>query len=74
MPRLTDAEGLTDLQRDILRTVREFTDDQIIPAAGGLDRSDTYPDQIVAGNTRSNGSTATSRCCSSARARPRSRK
>jgi len=26
MPRLTDTEGLTDLQRDILRTVRDFTE------------------------------------------------
>jgi alkylation response protein AidB-like acyl-CoA dehydrogenase len=49
MPRLTDTDGLTDLQRDILRTVREFVDDQIIPVASDLDHSDTYPDQIVAG-------------------------
>jgi alkylation response protein AidB-like acyl-CoA dehydrogenase len=49
MPRLTETDGLTDLQRDILRAVREFVDAEIIPVAGDLDRTDTYPDQIVAG-------------------------
>src|ERR1700683_4377316 len=49
MPRLTETDGLTDLQRDILRAVREFTDAEIIPAASQLDHSDTYPHQIVAG-------------------------
>jgi alkylation response protein AidB-like acyl-CoA dehydrogenase len=49
MPRLTETDGLTDLQRDILRAVREVTDAEILPVAGELDHSDTYPDQIVAG-------------------------
>ena len=49
MPRLTETEGLTDLQRDILGTVREFVDAEIIPVASELDHSDTYPDRIVAG-------------------------
>jgi alkylation response protein AidB-like acyl-CoA dehydrogenase len=49
MPRLTETEGLTDLQRDILRAVREFVEAEIIPVASELDHSDTYPDQIVAG-------------------------
>ena len=49
MPRLTETDGLTDLQRDILGAVREFVDAEIIPVAGDLDRTDTYPDQIVAG-------------------------
>jgi alkylation response protein AidB-like acyl-CoA dehydrogenase len=49
MPRLTDTDGLTDLQRDIVGAVREFTEAEIIPVAGELDRTDTYPDQIVAG-------------------------
>src|SRR5215469_2867197 len=49
MPRLTETEGLTGLQRDILRTVRDFTEAEIIPVASELDHSDTYPDQIVAG-------------------------
>src|SRR5271156_5348050 len=49
MPRLTETDGLTDVQRDILGAVREFVDAEIIPVAGDLDRTDTYPDQIVAG-------------------------
>jgi alkylation response protein AidB-like acyl-CoA dehydrogenase len=51
MPRLTETDGLTDLQRDIVGAVREFTETEIIPVAGDLDRTDTYPDQIVAGLT-----------------------
>jgi len=49
MPRLTETDGLTDLQRDMLGAVREFVEAEIIPVAGELDRTDTYPDQIVAG-------------------------
>ena len=49
MSRLTETEGLTDLQRDILRTVRDFVAAEIIPVASDLDHSDTYPDRIVAG-------------------------
>jgi alkylation response protein AidB-like acyl-CoA dehydrogenase len=49
MRHLTETEGLTDLQRDMLGAVREFVDAEIIPVAGELDRTDTYPDQIVAG-------------------------
>jgi alkylation response protein AidB-like acyl-CoA dehydrogenase len=42
-------EGLTDVQADIVATVREFVDAEILPAAGELSRTDTYPDQIVEG-------------------------
>jgi alkylation response protein AidB-like acyl-CoA dehydrogenase len=49
MPRLTQTEGLTEVQRDILSTVRAFVEAEIIPVANELDHSDTYPDQIVAG-------------------------
>src|SRR6202047_5509511 len=56
MPRLTETDGLTDLQRDILGAVREFVDAEIIPVAGDLDRTDTYPDQIVAGRLELGGS------------------
>ncbi len=49
MPRLTDTDGLTELQRDILAAVRDFVDAEILPVATQLDHSDTYPDQIVAG-------------------------
>jgi alkylation response protein AidB-like acyl-CoA dehydrogenase len=49
MPYLTETDGLTDLQRDILSAIRAFVDSEIIPVATELDHSDTYPDQIVAG-------------------------
>src|ERR1700733_1228323 len=49
MLRLTETEGLTGLQRDLLAAVREFVDREIIPVAGDLDHSDTYPAAIVAG-------------------------
>jgi alkylation response protein AidB-like acyl-CoA dehydrogenase len=49
MFQLTETEGLTELQRDLLAAVREFVDSEIIPVATELDHSDTYPDQIVAG-------------------------
>src|SRR5258708_24678487 len=49
MTRLTDPDGLTDVQRDILRAVREFVDDEVLPVATGLDHSDTYPAAIVEG-------------------------
>jgi alkylation response protein AidB-like acyl-CoA dehydrogenase len=49
MSQLTETVGLTDLQRDILSAVRAFVDSEIIPVATELDRSDTYPDRIVAG-------------------------
>jgi alkylation response protein AidB-like acyl-CoA dehydrogenase len=49
MHRLTETDGLTDLQRDILGAVRAFVDSEIIPVATELDHSDTYPEQIVAG-------------------------
>ncbi len=48
MRRLTDTDGLTELQRDILATVRDFVDAEVLPVAGDLDRADAYPDQIVA--------------------------
>src|SRR5579862_6485429 len=49
MNRLIDTTGLTEAQRDILGAVRDFTDKEILPAAGELDRTDTYPTRIVAG-------------------------
>ena len=49
MYRLTQTDGLTDVQQDILGTVRAFVDAEIIPVASELDRSDTYPERIVAG-------------------------
>ena len=49
MRHLTETEGVTDLQRDILATVRAFVDSEIIPVATELDHTDAYPDRIVAG-------------------------
>ena len=49
MERLAKTEGLTDIQRDILSTVREFVDKEIIPVASELEHKDEYPAQIVEG-------------------------
>nr|MBA3489927.1 acyl-CoA dehydrogenase family protein [Longispora sp. (in: high G+C Gram-positive bacteria)] len=40
---------LTDVQRDILSTFREFADKEIIPHAQQLEHDDAYPERIVAG-------------------------
>ena len=37
MRRLTDTDGLTEFQRDILRTVRDFVDAEVLPVASELD-------------------------------------
>jgi alkylation response protein AidB-like acyl-CoA dehydrogenase len=42
-------EGLTEVQADIIATVRDFVDAEILPAAAELSRTDTYPDRIVEG-------------------------
>jgi len=47
MRRLTETDGLTEFQRDILRTVRDFVDAEVIPVATELDHADAYPDAIV---------------------------
>ena len=49
MERLAQTEGLTDIQRDILSTVRDFVDKEIIPVATDLEHKDEYPAQIVEG-------------------------
>jgi alkylation response protein AidB-like acyl-CoA dehydrogenase len=49
MERLAQTEGLTDIQRDILATVRDFVDKEILPVATELEHRDEYPAQIVAG-------------------------
>ena len=51
MARLARTPGLTDVQTDILATVREFVDKEIIPHAQHLEHADEYPDDIVAGMT-----------------------
>ncbi len=49
MGRLAQTEGLTEIQRDILATVRDFVEKEIIPVATELEHKDEYPAQIVAG-------------------------
>jgi alkylation response protein AidB-like acyl-CoA dehydrogenase len=49
MTRLAQTAGLTDVQREILATVREFVDKEIIPHAQALEHADEYPTDIVAG-------------------------
>jgi alkylation response protein AidB-like acyl-CoA dehydrogenase len=49
MSRLCTTEGLTDIQEEILRTVRAFVEEQIIPVAAGLEAKDEYPTEIVEG-------------------------
>jgi alkylation response protein AidB-like acyl-CoA dehydrogenase len=49
MLRLIETDGLTEVQRDILTTVRQFADEEILPVANELDHSDTYPERIVDG-------------------------
>jgi alkylation response protein AidB-like acyl-CoA dehydrogenase len=49
MPRLCETDGLTEDQTEILKAVRVFVDEQIIPVAQELEHSDTYPTEIVEG-------------------------
>jgi len=49
MGRLAQTEGLTDIQREILSTVRDFVDNEIIPVAQELEHADEYPQKIVDG-------------------------
>ncbi|HET6698517.1 MAG TPA: acyl-CoA dehydrogenase family protein [Nocardioidaceae bacterium] len=47
MGRLCQTEGLSDVQTEILKTVREFVDEKILPVAGELEAKDEYPTEIV---------------------------
>ncbi|MEZ7237331.1 acyl-CoA dehydrogenase family protein [Rhodococcus sp. GXMU-t2271] len=47
MTRLAQTLGLTEFQTEILATVRQFVDREIIPNAQELEHSDTYPQDIV---------------------------
>jgi alkylation response protein AidB-like acyl-CoA dehydrogenase len=47
MGRLAQTEGLTDVQRQIIDTVREFVDREVIPHARQLEHDDEYPQRIV---------------------------
>ncbi|WP_181774238.1 acyl-CoA dehydrogenase family protein [Amycolatopsis pittospori] len=49
MARLAQTAGLTEVQSEILATVRQFVDKEVIPRAQELEHSDTYPTDIVEG-------------------------
>src|SRR3954470_10506417 len=49
MGRLCQTDGLTEEQNDILKAVRTFVDEQILPVATELEHADEYPQEIVDG-------------------------
>lgn len=49
MPKLCQTEGLTEDQTEILKAVRTFVDEQIIPVAQELEHADEYPQEIIDG-------------------------
>src|SRR5881392_1729898 len=49
MTRLAQTADLTDIQQEILSTVRSFVDKEIIPKAQELEHGDIYPQEIVEG-------------------------
>jgi alkylation response protein AidB-like acyl-CoA dehydrogenase len=49
MARLCRTDGLSEVQQEILKTVRTFVDNEILPVATELEHRDEYPTQIVEG-------------------------
>src|SRR3978361_1639492 len=49
MERLAQTTGLTEAQEEILSTVRDYVDKEIIPHAQELEHADEYPTAIVDG-------------------------
>ncbi|WP_182377326.1 acyl-CoA dehydrogenase family protein [Nocardioides sp. WS12] len=49
MPKLCQTEGLNEDQVEILKAVRVFVDEQIIPVAQELEHADEYPTDIIEG-------------------------
>jgi len=49
MGRLAQTEGLNDIQQEIVSTVRDYVDKEIIPYATELEHKDEFPDAIVEG-------------------------
>lgn len=49
MSRLQQTEGLTEEQGELVKLVREFVEEQIIPVATELEHKDEYPTKIVEG-------------------------
>ncbi|XVX21267.1 acyl-CoA dehydrogenase family protein [Actinomycetota bacterium] len=49
MSRLQTTDGLTEEQAELIKLVRQFVEEQIIPVATDLEHKDEYPQQIVDG-------------------------
>src|SRR5689334_3545874 len=49
MPRLCQTENLTELQQEIVDSVRQFVEAKVIPVATVLEHADEYPTEIVEG-------------------------
>ena len=49
MARLAQTAGLTEIQQEILATVKTFVDKEILPHATALEHADEYPQDIVDG-------------------------
>jgi alkylation response protein AidB-like acyl-CoA dehydrogenase len=49
MARLCETEDLSDVQTEILKTIRDFVDNEILPVATTLEHDDEYPTDIVEG-------------------------
>ncbi len=49
MARLAATEGLTEVQQEILSTVKGFVDKEILPYATDLEHKDEFPEAIVEG-------------------------
>jgi alkylation response protein AidB-like acyl-CoA dehydrogenase len=49
MARLCQTDGLTEDQTEILKAVRQFVEEKIIPVATELEHKDEYPTEIVEG-------------------------
>ena len=47
MTKLAETIGLTEFQTEIIATVRQFVEKEVIPNAPELERTDTYPQAIV---------------------------
>jgi alkylation response protein AidB-like acyl-CoA dehydrogenase len=47
MSKLAQTLGLSEVQTEILATVRQFVDKEVIPTAAELEKTDTYPQAIV---------------------------
>ena len=47
MTRLAQTAGLTEIQADMVATVRQFVDREVIPNAQALEHADEYPQHII---------------------------